>query len=308
MSLFRSGLRALTEAINRSRGCLDLDLDGTIRNANANFLNLVGYSRAELVGKSHSLLLPPAERDSAESAVFWTTLREGKPLTREFKRITKAGDEVWVLASYNPVLGRSGKPARIVVFASDITAQKARSIDTNGQVAALHRSQAVIAFTPAGIILDANTNFLSTLGYELSEIQGQHHRIFIEPAERESVGYREFWAALGRGEYQASEYRRLAKGGREIFIQATYNPIRDDDGRLVKVVKFAVDVTGQVHERSAGREGPCDQPGPQRYQRGRTWSDYADGGGCWHGASGVERHPGCGVRCRGVVSFGIRNQ
>ncbi len=249
MSLFRSRLRALTEAINRSRGCLDLDLDGTIRNANANFLDLMGYRREELIGQPHSLLLPPNERDSAEGVAFWASLREGKPQTREFKRITKARSEVWILASYNPVLSRSGKPVRIVVFASDITAQKARSIDTNGQVAALHRSQAVIAFTPDGTILDANTNFLDTLGYELNEIQGQHHRIFIDPSERGSVAYREFWAALGRGEHQAAEYRRFAKGGREIFIQATYNPIRDDDGRLVKVVKFAVDVTAQVHER-----------------------------------------------------------
>jgi methyl-accepting chemotaxis protein len=249
MSLFRSGLRALTDAINLSRGCLDLDLDGTIRNANANFLDLVGYSREELIGKPHSLLLPVAERENAKTREFWDSLRTGKPQTREFKRLTKGGDEVWILASYNPVLGRTGKPTRIVVFASDITAQKARSIDTNGQVAALHRSQAVIAFTPDGTILDANTNFLAAVGYELKEIQGQHHRIFVNPIERESASYREFWAALGRGEYQASEYCRLAKGGREIFIQATYNPIRDDDGRLVKVVKFATDVTDQVHER-----------------------------------------------------------
>lgn len=249
MPLFLFRLRALTAAINRSRGCIDLDLDGTIREANSNFLNLVGYSREELIGKPHSLLLPVAERDSAETQEFWAILRTGKPQTREFKRIAKSGKEVWILASYNPVLGRTGKPARIVVFASDITAQKARSIDTNGQVAALHRSQAVIAFTPDGTILDANANFLSAVGYELSEIQGKHHRIFVNHAERETLAYEMFWAALGRGEYQAAEYCRIAKGGREIFIQATYNPIRDDDGRLVKVVKFATDVTDQVYER-----------------------------------------------------------
>ena len=249
MSLFRSGLRALNEAINRSRGCLDLDLDGTIRNANGNFLNLVGYSREELIGKPHSVLAPAAERDSAEGQAFWSNLRAGKPQTREFKRLTKDGREIWVLASYNPVLGRSGAPARIVVFASDITAQKARSIDTNGQVAALHRSQAVIAFTPDGTILDANANFLGAVGYELSEIVGRKHSLFVHASERDTAAYQAFWQALGRGEYQAGEFCRLAKGEREIFIQATYNPIRDDDGRLVKVVKFATDVTAQVHER-----------------------------------------------------------
>ena len=249
MSLFRSGLRALTEAMNQSRGCLDLGLDGTIRNANANFLDLVGYTRAELIGRSHDLLTPVGERESTETQAFWAALRAGKPQTREFKRVAKGGREIWVLASYSPVLGRGGTPTRIVVFASDITAQKALSIDTNGQVAALHRSQAVIAFAPDGTILDANANFLGAVGYTLGEIQGQHHRIFVAPAERESPAYGAFWAALGQGEYQAGEYCRIAKGGREIFIQATYNPIRDDGGRLVKVVKFATDVTEQVHER-----------------------------------------------------------
>ena len=249
MSLFRSGLRALTDAINRSRGCLDLDLDGTIRNANANFLALVGYSREELIGKAHSVLTPAVERDSVKAHAFWADLRTGKPQTREFKRLTKDGREIWILASYNPVLGRTGKPVRIVVFASDITAQKERSIDTNGQVAALHRSQAVIAFSPDGTILDANTNFLSALGYELNEIVGRKHSLFVHPSERDMPAYQAFWQALGRGEYQAGEFCRIAKGGREIFIQATYNPIRDDDGRLVKVVKFATDVTAQVYER-----------------------------------------------------------
>jgi methyl-accepting chemotaxis protein len=249
MSLFRSSLRALTDAINRSRGCLDLDLDGTIRNANGNFLSLVGYTREELIGKAHSVLTPAAERDSAKSKAFWADLRAGKPQTREFKRLTKDGREIWILASYNPVLGRGDKPVRIVVFASDITAQKTRSIDTNGQVAALHRSQAVIAFSPDGTILEANGNFLAALGYELGEIQGRKHSLFVHPDEREAPAYKAFWQALGQGEYQAGEYCRIAKGGREIFIQATYNPIRDDDGRLVKVVKFATDVTAQVHER-----------------------------------------------------------
>ncbi|UHC19870.1 PAS domain-containing methyl-accepting chemotaxis protein (plasmid) [Methylobacterium currus] len=254
MLLFRSGLRALTQAINRSRGCLELGLDGTIRNANGNFLRLVGYGREELIGQPHSVLAPAAERQGAKAAAFWASLRAGEPQTREFKRLAKDGREIWVLASYNPVLGRNGKPTRIVVFASDITAQKARSIDTEGQVAALHRSQAVIAFTPDGTILDANANFLTVLGYTLSEIQGRHHRIFVAPAERESTAYRDFWARLGRGEYQAGEYSRLAKDGREVFIQATYNPIHDEDGRLVKVVKFATDVTGQVHERQRRAE------------------------------------------------------
>ncbi|TGE01156.1 methyl-accepting chemotaxis protein [Methylobacterium nonmethylotrophicum] len=237
------------DAINLSRSRIEFGLDGTIRDVNDNFLALVGYERGELIGQHHSMLVSPEERGSAAYGAFWDELRAGKPQTREFKRLAKGGREIWMLASYNPVLGRNGKPARIVKLASDITAQKAHSIDTNGQIAALHRSQAVIAFTPDGTVLEANSNFLSVIGYALSEIQGQHHRIFVDPVERDGTAYRDFWAALGRGEYQTGEYRRIAKGGREVFIHATYNPIADADGRVVKVVKFATDVTDQVHER-----------------------------------------------------------
>ncbi|TXN42776.1 PAS domain S-box protein, partial [Methylobacterium sp. WL119] len=173
----------------------------------------------------------------------------GEPQTREFKRVAKNGHEVWIQATYSPVLDRAGRVSKIVKFASDITAQVQRAIDQEGQLAALNRSQAVIEFTLDGTILTANANFLDAVGYRLDEIRGQHHSLFVDANERTGEAYRSFWGQLGRGEFAAGEFRRIAKGGREVWIQATYNPIRDRDGVPIKVVKFATDITAQVHER-----------------------------------------------------------
>ncbi|MEM9133354.1 MAG: PAS domain-containing methyl-accepting chemotaxis protein [Actinomycetota bacterium] len=109
----------------------------------------------------------------------------------------------------------------------------------------LNRSQAVIEFTPGGEILDANPNFTSALGYELHEIVGQHHRIFVDPAEAASSDYEDFWDNLRRGQFQSGEFARYTKHGQEIWIQATYNPVYDDEGTVYKVVKFATDITQQ---------------------------------------------------------------
>src|ERR1700749_3480464 len=119
------------------------------------------------------------------------------------------------------------RPLKVVKYATDVTAQKLKAADLGGQIAAIAKSQAVIEFRMDGTILDANPNFLSTLGYTLDEIKGRHHSMFVEPAERDSAAYREFWARLNRGEYQSAEYKRIGNGGREVWIQASYNPILD---------------------------------------------------------------------------------
>ncbi|MDD1575102.1 histidine kinase, partial [Bradyrhizobium sp. WBOS1] len=164
----------------------------------------------------------------------------------EFKRIGKGGREVWILASYNPLLDENGKPYGVVKFATDVTAEKLKNADLAGQIAAIDKAQAVIEFNMDGTIITANANFLGALGYSLAEIKGHHHSMFVEPSERDSSAYREFWAALNRGEYQAAEYKRIGKGGKEVYIQASYNPIMDLNGKPFKVVKYATDVTRQV--------------------------------------------------------------
>jgi methyl-accepting chemotaxis protein len=236
-------------AIGKSQAVIEFNLDGTILTANENFLGAMGYELAEVQGKHHSMFVAPGDRDSQSYQTFWATLRRGEYQAAEYKRIGKGGREIWIQASYNPIFDRNGKPFKVVKFATDVTADKLRNADTTGQLAAISKSQAVIEFNLDGTILTANENFLGAMGYELAEVQGKHHRLFVTAADRDSQDYQAFWAALRRGEYQAAQYKRIAKGGREIWIQASYNPILDLNGQPFKVVKYATDVTEQVIAR-----------------------------------------------------------
>ena len=228
---------------------IDFALDGTIITANENFLNTMGYTLAEIQGKHHSMFIEPATRDSAAYREFWHELGRGMFQSGEFKRIAKGGREIWIVGSYNPILDKNGKPTKIVKLAADVTTAKIRSMEDAGKIRAISNSQAVIEFKMDGTIITANENFLNTMGYTLAEIQGKHHSMFVEPAMRDSAAYQEFWAALNRGEYQAGEFQRIGKGGRDIWIQASYNPILDLNGRPFKVVKYASDTTAQVIAR-----------------------------------------------------------
>jgi methyl-accepting chemotaxis protein len=234
---------AILTALHKSQAIIEFKLDGTIITANANFLNAMGYRLDEVQGKHHSMFVEPAYRDSTEYKRFWESLRAGEYHAERFKRLGKGGKEVWIEASYNPVCGKSGKPYKVIKFATDITVQKNAEADLQGQVAAIGRSQAVIQFDLTGKILDANENFLQAMGYRLDEIKGQHHSIFVEPAYRDSAEYKRFWERLRAGEYQAAQYKRIGKGGRQCWIEASYNPILDANGRPYKVVKFATDIT-----------------------------------------------------------------
>jgi methyl-accepting chemotaxis protein len=233
-------------AVERAQAVIEFKLDGTIVTANANFLGAMGYSLGDLQGKHHSMFMPQGDRDSAAYREFWVALNRGEYQAGEYKRIGKGGKEIWILASYNPVLDEKGKPFSVVKFATDVTAQKLKTADLSGQIDAIGKSQAVIEFNLDGTIIRANENFLQTLSYSLGEIQGQHHRLFVEQAERDGAAYGEFWAALNRGQFQAGEFKRVGKGGKEVWIQASYNPILDLNGKPFKVVKYASDITRQV--------------------------------------------------------------
>jgi methyl-accepting chemotaxis protein len=232
-------------ALDRSQAVIEFALDGTILAANKNFLSTVGYTQAEILGQHHRMFVEPSERDGAAYRAFWATLARGEFRAAEFKRLAKGGRAIWLQATYTPVLDRAGRPSKIIKFASDITEQKLRTLDLQGKFAALDRSRAVIEFDLNGIIHAANQNFLDTVGYKLDEIVGQHHSMFVDPAERQSTAYRAFWEALAQGEFQRAEFKRFAKGGREIWLQAIYNPILDAAGKPFKVVKFASDVTAE---------------------------------------------------------------
>jgi methyl-accepting chemotaxis protein len=236
---------AQAAAIGKSQAVIEFNLDGTIITANQNFLDAMGYRLDEIQGKHHSMFVEPGERDSADYRSFWANLNRGEFQAAEYKRIAKGGREIWIQASYNPIFDKSGKPVRVVKFATDITARKIRSMEDAGKIAAISRAQAVIEFNLDGTIITANEHFLGAVGYTLDEIKGKHHSMFVSPAERDSAAYREFWTRLGRGQFEAAEYKRYGKGGKEIWILASYNPILDDAGKPFKVVKFASDVSDQ---------------------------------------------------------------
>lgn len=242
---FSNNSRIVLDAFSRSLAIISFTPDGTILDANENFCEAIGYERREIIGKHHRIFVEQKEALSAEYKEFWTKLAKGEYDQRQYKRITKSGNEIWIEASYNPVIHR-GKVIKIVKIATDITNAKLESLESAGKLSALSRAQAIIEFTPNGKILTANQNFLDTLGYELEEIVGKHHSIFCEKEYVASSEYAQFWPRLAAGEFFNDEFKRFTKDGSAIYIQATYNPIFDAEGKVFKIVKFATDVSGRV--------------------------------------------------------------
>jgi methyl-accepting chemotaxis protein len=247
-------LAGKVEAIGRSQAVIEFDLEGTVLAANDNFLALTGYSLDEVIGQRHTMFVDEEYTRSAAYRAFWQRLGQGEFQSGEFKRIGKGGKEVWIQATYNPIFDLDGRPMKVVKYAIDVTAVKMQNAEFEGKVAAVERSQAMIEFDMSGNIVTANENFLGLLGYRLDEIVGQHHRIFVDPPQAAGEAYRSFWDRLGRGQYESGEFKRITKSGKEVWIQATYNPIFDLDGRPMKVVKYAIDVTASK-QRNAEFEG-----------------------------------------------------
>lgn len=233
------------KAIEKSQATIEFKMDGTIITANENFLKTMGYTLSEIQGQHHRIFVDPSEISSDSYHQFWTKLNRGEFQTAEYKRIGKGGRDIWLQATYTPILDIHGKPTKVIKFAQEITEQKKKTIDYEGQIDAIGKSQATIQFNMDGTIITANDIFLRVMGYTLSEIQGQHHKMFALPALVNSDEYRQFWANLNRGEFQTAEYKRIGKGGKEIWLQATYNPILDFNGKPYKVIKFATDITEQ---------------------------------------------------------------
>jgi methyl-accepting chemotaxis protein len=239
-------LSAVSAALNRVQAVIEFDLQGIILHANDNFLKTLGYTLEEVRGKHHRMFCDPEYARSDAYRAFWERLGRGEFDRGEYRRVARDGHEIWINASYNPVIDKDGRPYKVIKFATDITEARRQQAESEGRLRAIDKAQAVIEFDTSGIVLDANQNFLNTLGYRLDEIQGKHHRMFCEEAYTASLDYHDFWAKLNRGEYDTGRYKRIGKGGRVVWIQATYNPIFDMNGRLYKVVKFANDVTAQV--------------------------------------------------------------
>ncbi|MBX9933904.1 MAG: PAS domain S-box protein [Methylobacterium sp.] len=237
------------EAIGRSQALIEFAPNGTVLTANPNFLKVVGYGLDEIKGRHHRTFVDPSEHHSLDYQVFWSELATGAFKSGEYRRLSKSGKPIWLQATYNPILDRNGRTRKIIKIAADVTEQHAVSTDAKRKLRAIDHSRASIEFDPSGNILDANAKFLDLIGYRLEEIRGKHHRIFLDEAEPDRRDDEAFWTSLLRGDYQAVEAKRLGKDGRELWLQAIYNPIFDEGGRPVKIVTYATDATKVVRER-----------------------------------------------------------
>lgn len=238
------GDKARFEAINAVYAIVELDLDGTITGGNDRFFRTVGYSRAELVGKHHRTLVDPRESRRPTYEAFWASLRAGEAQAAEFKRLHKSGRPIWMRAAYAPVRNAEGKVVSVIKTAIDITAERS----------ALDRAQGVIEMSLDGHVLDANPIFLEMVGYTLDELVGQHHRALVTADYAASPEYEAHWRKLRQGRFVAGTFERIGKGGRRVIMRASYNPVMDHEGKPIKVVKYAADVT-RLHELSEEVDG-----------------------------------------------------
>lgn len=236
------------EALERSQAVIELTLDGTVIRANERFLHLMGYSEREVIGHQHSIFVLTEESKTREYDELWKRLRNGEFTVGEFCRITKSGEKVWIHGVYCPLLDDRGSPYRIIKFAADVTEARRRDADFVGQIAAIRRSQAFIEFSLDGIVTDANDKFLDIMGYRLAQIRGRHHSLFVMPNERDTIAYAAFWLRLRDGNYHSGLFKRIDSLGRVRWIQASYNPVSDENGKLTKVVKFATDQTAAIED------------------------------------------------------------
>lgn len=233
------------EALNKVMGVISFEMDGTITDINDNFLEVVGYTREEVIGKHHRMFASPEVANSAAYAEFWAKLNRGEYDAGEYQRVGKGGRDIWLQASYNPIMDMNGKPFKVVKFATEITEAKLQTLNYEGQIEAINKAMGVISFNMDGTIQEVNDNFLQVVGYSRDQVVGKHHRMFAPPEIGNSPAYTEFWAKLNRGEFDTGEYERVGNGGKEIWLQASYNPIFDLNGKPYKVVKFAADITEQ---------------------------------------------------------------
>lgn len=254
----RQEAKGMVDAINKSFATIEFDTKGNVLKANDTFLTTMGYAFEEIQGKHHSMFVPASFVQSAAYREFWERLGRGESEAAEYKRIGKGGRELWLQASYIAVKDEMGRPFKVVKYARDITEQKLQAADFEGQMAAIGLVQAVVEFDLDGRVVKANDNFTQVMGYAPEEVRGQHHRMFVEKEHAASAEYRAFWDKLKRGEHDAGSYKRIAKGGREVWIQSSYNPILDADGKPFKIVKYATDITDRVHEEQEAQAAVDD--------------------------------------------------
>lgn len=236
-------------AISRSTATIEFTPEGIITNANQNVLHAMGYTLDTLIGQHHDILCPNDDTHSVGHEGFWRTLRDGEYIRDRVPFRSRQGETLWLEATYNPIFSADGRVSRILMLANDITEHVRREQEQRNVLEAMSRSMAMIAFDPDGYVLEANDNFLHTLGYRMPEIQGKHHRLFCTQQEAQSSEYQDFWAHLNKGAFFSGRFQRVNRCGATVWLSATYNPIFDANKKLYKIVKFARDITPQVEQQ-----------------------------------------------------------
>jgi len=256
----RHGLRssAAFASLFRTMPVIAFTPDGIIQKASPQFLRAMGYRTDEIIGQHHRMFCPPELVHSPEYAQFWQRLAAGEHFSDKFMRLAKGNRTVWLEASYIPVTDRRGNVVQIIKIAADISARMETALEQQAVITAIGRSMAVISFNPAGIVLDANDNFLQVTGHRREEVVGQHHRMFCSDTLSRSEGYRQFWERLNQGEFFSGQFPRRNRRGEPIWLRATYNPVFNSKGELYKIVKFASDVTEQVLRNQLEKEATVD--------------------------------------------------
>ncbi|WP_429013859.1 methyl-accepting chemotaxis protein [Aeromonas veronii] len=239
------------DAVHGSVATITFTPDGTVLAANDLFLNVVGFSAPEVIGQHHRIFCDKLYAQSSDYQQFWADLKQGRSRTGVFQRFNKRGEVIWLEATYFPVKLR-GVVTKVIKIAADITEHHLQLLSQQAVVTALDRSLAVIEFTPGGEVIVANGNFLHTMGYTLAQVQGKHHRIFCDDQFYRDQPH--FWDELGRGQFKSGLFCRQNSHGSKVWLEATYNPILDEHRKVVKVIKFASDITERINKSDAVRE------------------------------------------------------
>ncbi len=235
----------MLNVLNNAQAVVEMNADGVIENANDKFQEILGFSKDELVGKQYKTLHTSDYKKSEECSSLWRDLKEGNEQNGEYCIVDKNGEEVWIQSTFNPVKNSAGKVIRIVQFATDVTESKLKNAYFEGQIDAINKAQPVVEFDLEGKVLSANDNFLDMMGYDLREIKGRHHSLFVDEEFKRSIEYNQLWEQLREGVLVSGEFKRVGRGSKEVWVQASYNPILDQNGKPFKVVQFAVNITGR---------------------------------------------------------------
>jgi len=236
----------LQGSVNSEMLTMTVDRNMTVTAVNSKYANLVGHDSSNLIGKQLSILSPTYVKELQCFKNFMRAMSEGIAVSDDYRYITANGRMIWMRATWCPIKDESGSVTHMTCYGSDVTASVDKARESEEFIQALLKSTAVIEFDLAGKIINANSNFLSVVGYSLQQVIGKHHSIFCEPSYASSLEYKEFWATLNSGKFIANRFKRIDSSGREVWLEATYNPVHDTQGKLYKIVKFATAVTEQV--------------------------------------------------------------